>query len=606
MRKFTQNFIFTLLLFFAGTAGSIYAQSSFSLQYHFLDKDSSFLQRLEEDFPLLSDTASLSRRLEHFTQQLHLHSYLEASVDSLFVDSAEKKARAFVHAGPAFQWASLRRGDLAKDEYRAIRLREKEFFREKVSFSRIRDLQKQLLDRAGDEGYPFAEAGLENVYFIDSTVSAELYLKRNRFIQFSGVAVEGNANISDLFLIQYLDLRPGTPYSEKRVRNIRRRIDELPFLKERRDVVVTFQGEEAMVNLFLEKKRSSRFDFLLGLQPRDQALEAQQQQRLILTGNLNADLFNPFGLGERITAAFEQLRPGTQELRIGFNLPYAFGLRFGTDSRLELYKRDSTYLDVIYDLGVQYLFEGSNYLKIFWNRSSTNLLNIDEQAIRRSKRLPNNLDVVNATYGLEYQMQKLDYRFNPRAGWEVKLRAGAGSKRIRESNLILSLTDSSEAFNYGSLYDSLELRSFQHRGELSAALYLPLMQRSTFKLGFSGGYLFSGEGLFQNELYRIGGNRLLRGFDEETIFSSLFSVLTFEYRLLLGQNDYLFAFADLAYSERDTREQYSADRPLGFGAGLTFETKVGLFGLSLAWGRQQQNPIDFSAPKVHFGYVSLF
>jgi hemolysin activation/secretion protein len=420
------------------------------------------------------------------------------------------------------------------------------------------------------------------------------------------VAVEGNANISDQYLLQYLDLRPGTPYSEKRVRNIRRRIEELPFLKEKRDVVVTFQGDKATVNLFLEKKRSSRFDFLLGLQPRDQALEAQQQQRLILTGNLNADLFNPFGLGERIRATFEQLRPGTQELQLGFNLPYAFGLRFGTDSQLELYKRDSTYLDVIYDLGVQYLFEGNNYLKIFWNRTATNLLNINDQAIRQSRRLPENLDVVNATYGLEYQMQNLDYRFNPRSGWEVKFRGGAGLKRIRESNLILSLTDSSDTFDYGSLYDSLELSSFQHRAHFKAALYLPVMERSTFKLGMTGGYLFSEEGLFQNELYRIGGNKLLRGFDEETIFSSLFSVLTLEYRLLLGQNDYLFVFTDLSYTERKTLERFSADRPLGFGAGLTFETKVGLFGLSLAWGRQQQNPIDFSAPKVHFGYVSLF
>jgi outer membrane translocation and assembly module TamA len=110
------------------------------------------------------------------------------------------------------------------------------------------------LDWAGDEGYPFAEAGLENVFFMDSTVSAELFLKRNRFIQFDGVAVEGNANISDQYLLQYLDLRPGTPYSEKRVRNIRRRIEELPFLKEKRDVVVTFQGDKATVNLFLEKK----------------------------------------------------------------------------------------------------------------------------------------------------------------------------------------------------------------------------------------------------------------------------------------------------------------------------------------------------------------
>jgi hypothetical protein len=48
------------------------------------------------------------------------------------------------------------------------------------------------------------------------------------------------------------------------------------------------------------------------------------------------------------------------------------------------------------------------------------------------------------------------------------------------------------------------------------------------------------------------------------------------------------------------------DWPYGFGAGISFETSAGVFGVSLAYGKQLGNPIDFSAPKVHFGYVSLF
>ena len=79
-----------------------------------------------------------------------------------------------------------------------------------------------------------------------------------------------------------------------------------------------------------------------------------------------------------------------------------------------------------------------------------------------------------------------------------------------------------------------------------------------------------------------------------------------EYRLLLGRNSYLYAFTDLGYVENQTRTARTTDTPLGFGAGITFETNVGLFGVTLALGRQQGNPVDFRNVKTHFGYVSLF
>ncbi|MCB0566000.1 MAG: hypothetical protein KDD01_16640, partial [Phaeodactylibacter sp.] len=72
------------------------------------------------------------------------------------------------------------------------------------------------------------------------------------------------------------------------------------------------------------------------------------------------------------------------------------------------------------------------------------------------------------------------------------------------------------------------------------------------------------------------------------------------------QNSYLYAFGDYAYVEDKTSTKNITDQPYGFGAGITFETAVGLFGVSLAYGKRLDNPIDFSAPKVHFGYVSLF
>ena len=113
--------------------------------------------------------------------------------------------------------------------------------------------------------------------------------------------------------------------------------------------------------------------------------------------------------------------------------------------------------------------------------------------------------------------------------------------------------------------------------------------------------------MYRNEQFRIGGNRLLRGFDEEFFFVTRYAVGTLEYRLLLGQNAYLYLFGDYAWALDKTPERNETFFPYGIGSGITFETKAGLFGVSLAFGGiSGRQALDFASPKVHFGYVSRF
>ena len=48
------------------------------------------------------------------------------------------------------------------------------------------------------------------------------------------------------------------------------------------------------------------------------------------------------------------------------------------------------------------------------------------------------------------------------------------------------------------------------------------------------------------------------------------------------------------------------DAPYGYGAGISFETKAGIFSINYAIGQQQGNPPDLKAARVHFGIVSSF
>ena len=96
-----------------------------------------------------------------------------------------------------------------------------------------------------------------------------------------------------------------------------------------------------------------------------------------------------------------------------------------------------------------------------------------------------------------------------------------------------------------------------------------------------------------------------RGFLEEELLATFRSTLTIEPRFILDQNSYLFAFFDQSWYERNV-SSYLHDAPFGFGAGISFGTNIGIFSLTYALGRQQNNPIQFRDSKIHFGYVAYF
>jgi len=595
----------SLLVFLFGiTKPSLFAQSQLHLQILATDLEPEQLDKKLEYEKLFGDSLALIDQLQSVILQLHGQAHLEASIDSLSQKDSLVTAHLFV--GKTYEWAALRNGNVEEAFLSQVGFRERLYRKKAFHYKEVLNLQESLLQYAENNGYPFASVWLDSVQINQGRISAQLMMTKSRLVTSDGIHVIGDANISNTYLENYLGLKKGDLYSKEKVKKVRTRIKELPFVREKENATVTFKGNKSVTNLFLAKKKASRFDILVGLLPNNdvQVPGGPTVRQFLLTGTIDVDMHNQFGLGEKVMVEFQQLRPETQEMRLNFQYPYILNFPFGVDVDFELFKRDTTSLDVTYDFGVQYLFEGGNYVKAFWNNTVSNILTINTVDIRNRQKLPASLDFSNASFGLEYYLQKLDYRLNPRKGWGILLRGDAGVKKIKKNNSILDIDD--PAVDYMLAYDSLNLKTFQYRIAAKLEYYQPMFARGALKMGLNSGWFISEHPIYQNEQYRIGGNRLLRGFDEKSIFATRYAIGTLEYRFLVGQNSYLYAFTDYGYVENVTTTLNNTDQPLGFGAGLTFETKVGLFGFSLALGRQQGNPVDFRNVKTHFGYVSLF
>ena len=575
-----------------------------ALVYHFENaKDSTFFIKNINPPQTASDSANALQILRGSVLTLHRQAFLEASVDS-FV-AIDTFFHAHIHVGTRYEWAQLRNGNVSDAFLAQVGFREKLFENKAFIYSEIADIEYKLLTYAEDNGYPFAQVWLDSLQINEGKLSAALMMQTGEVFRFDTLNTEGLARVSPKFLQNYLSLKKGELFNRSKVLSISQRIAELPFLQERKKPSVKFlEDRTAVLYLFLDPKKASKWDFMVGVLPNT---TPSGNQKFTITINGNVDFHNLLGLGERIFANFENFRPESPRLNLKLAYPYILNLPFGFDGSFDLYKRDTTYLETHLNLGAQYLLGGNDYIKLFWNQYNSNNLIINKLQVIANKKLPNTLDVATNTVGLEFSKQRLDYRFNPRRGWSILLRGGAGVREVSKNSDILNLKDPNDAtYNFAKLYDTVSVKSFQYILDSKLEYYIPFLKRATIKIGLTSGLKFTSAPISLNEQYRLGGNRILRGFDEESVFATRYVIGTLEYRLLIGRNSYFYLFGDAGYVENVTRTSEIYDKPMGFGAGLTFETGVGLFGVSAAVGKQQDNAFDFRNVKVHFGYVSLF
>ncbi len=548
------------------------------------------VNRLLEKKPLL---------LQDILQLHYSNGYLLAAWDSIGSDADTVLVR--IRPGAPVRWVDLHTDSIDNLLLQGAGLRRLDFEGKVYDHLRVLSVMEDLLQYAEENGFPFATVRLEELSFEDSLLEANLMLDLGRQLIFDSVVVQGDALLSQNYLQQYTGLEAGTPYKESIVMDLDKRLNELPFVRRTQPSVVKFSGASALPVVYLDARNANRFDFILGFLPNNEITG-----RLIVTGQGLLVLQNAFGQGEKIDVRFSKLESSTKSLQLAGAYPYLPSIPLGIEGAFDLFLKDSTFLERRARPGLLYQLNGNNRLRVFASFYNSDVLSVDTALIVVGKQLPANADMQVRTYGMEVALEDLDYRYNPRKGWSIQTGASAGRKQIRKNAAITGLTDPFEPdYDFNTLYDSIQLNSLAFEYNYDAQVFLPIGRAATSLIRVRGAANLNTE-LFVNELYRIGGNTILRGFDELSLFVSEYHIATIELRYLLTQNGYAALFFDQAYTVNRALDATQYDAPLGFGASLAFETKAGIFGLSYALGSQQGNPVLVRNAKIHFGYVNYF
>ena len=530
-------------------------------------------------------TLSVERNLQKLIARLHQNGFNSASLDTIFVEN--NTFFASIYVGDKLIIKHINIEGMEKEELQSMKLNAAIFKQKSHPIDTVFSYSKMIANKLWDTGYPFAITKISNITPSDSGYTATILVEKNNFILLDSIIVAGKLKLGKSFLYGYLGLKRRKAYNESVMRQVPSRMQELIFADITQPPSVSFSEKKAALYLYANKQKTNQFDGYIGIVPKDET-----SGKVLLTGSLTMDLYNVFTVGENLRFNWRRVQVLSQNLEIHTDFPYLFYSAFGIDGTFTFEKRDTTHININFALGVRYYLQQRNYVRAYYQFNNAHLIN--NTSLETITQLPDNIDYNSHLYGLEIVFSKLDYLFNPRKGYAFSFSTAVRQRNIIKNNKIAD-----------SLYNGMSLSSMQLQLMGTSDFYFPIKNRWVWYLALKAGHVQASQ-LFENEIFRLGGLKTLRGFDQQSIYASTYGIISNELRFILGKRSYLQVFFDVAWYECRLNSGYRSDIPFGFGAGISYDTKVGIFAFSYALGKQLNNPIRLNSGKITLGYAVLF
>ena len=583
MHKAGQCLLFFVLLNFAG-----WAQPGVAVKISVAAPDQPVLRQYA--YPTrLPDSLAARQAVQNLVRQLQHDAYLTASLDSFYFRRDTLYGQVFV--GERYRWARLRPGNIGDNLLQQAGFKEKLYRNKPFLPAEWVKLQEAVLAQAENNGYPFAAVRLDSLQITGAQIAATVLVEKGPLILFDSLQLTGTTKTTRRFLTRYLQIYPNQPYDQQKVNHALRLLRQLPYLEITQPPRVLFGRERARLYLALHDKKANQLDGIVGFLPDPR----RKNQKLLINGEVNLDLRNLAGSGKELGLHWRKIQRGAQLLDANYLHPHLLGSPLELAFTFNLYKQDSSFVTLKPRL--QFGFNLPQYGKIaFFGELHHSRLLLSPAGLREQNDSVALADFTYAAYGLQYQRQRLDDFYFPRAGYQVNGQLAIGNKSIQRN-----------IGREAGYYDTLRLKTTQISLALHGEHYFKLARTSVLLTRLRGEALINPQ-LFYNDLFRLGGLTSLRGFTDYTFAASRYAVGTLEYRLFTGADSYVLLFYDQGYYYRNLPNDRAQEYPFGLGTGISFSTGGGIFQFIYAVGQSKalNQPIGLNYSRLHFGITNRF
>lgn len=436
-----------------------------------------------------------------------------------------------------------------------------------IKLSNTEQALQYLTNHLVNTGNTFSSLSLTNIVKKKERIYATLTTTKSRYRTIDRIHIKGYQKFPKSFLKHQIRLSKGKTFNKKELLIKSNNINNLPFATVTKPPEALFRKDSTEIFLYLKKQTANTFDGFLGFS------NDTENGSLELNGYLNLNLINNINYGEQLNLTYKSDQSEQQRFNINLTLPYLFKTPLGIETGLDIFRKDSTFLNTEQYLKLNYLINYSDNISLgYKNSKSNNLLDTPQPSL--------NINDYNSSFftiGYKHLKSQNSYLFPIKKNYSISLELGTRKTDNEKTNQI--------------------------KGEILLKQIFQLNRRNSVLLKNSASAIFS-ENLFTNELFRFGGINSIRGFEENTLNASLYNILNTEYRYLLSSNLFIHSIIDYGYFEDNTNELSENLTSFGFGLGLN--TQTGLFRIIFANGKSNGQNFRFSNTKVHLSLNARF
>ena len=488
--------------------------------------------------------------------------YTNAKVDS-FIKKDSFRYKIFIKKNQIIKFIKISNESMLEDEILNI-LKNYKLKSGFIKFDQIKTIIDEISNFISSSGYPFAEVSFKNFNFLsNSTIESKIKIVKGPKRHLDKVVVKGYENFPKKFIKNIFKL------NNERVLNIddaierSKSINKTQFAKNARDPEILFSKDTTTLFLYLEKIKRNLFDGLIGFN------SDEESNKIKIQGYININLINTFNRGENVKIDFKSQSDNQRSLHTNVYFPYVFGSNLNFRHKLNLTQQDS-----IFSSTENFIEIDSNFGKI---KTGVGYQNIDSNSennfeyIESFKSQLINVFCEYSNYDFDDKLISKDFSFTVKYGFGEKTQSNINSSL---NKLMIELY---KKFN---LSPTLKLESKVIKEEIDS------------------------KNMVNNELLRFGGSDSMRGFEEQSIFTDDYLLLSNNINLYLSDTIYIYTIFDLAnYKNRIfnfEEDIYSV------GFGFSSKTENGIISINYSKVNNWDDSFSLKNGNIGVNFTTFF
>ena len=409
----------------------------------------------------------------------------------------------------------------------------------------------KLKKRLASKGYPFENISTKLIEIEDQILYIYIGLEiRNKRI-IDEVIIKGYQNLPKKLIKKRINKAIKKNKNIELGKNLKFIEQELP-IRFRTKINYLYKKDSTKLYIYTDKKLENEFSGILGFSNEDDNFK--------INGNANLKLQNLINLNEKLQLQYNNTNSDQEIINLQLELPFLFKSPIKSETKFHIFNQDSTFSNTTFEQNLDYIFNKNIQLGLLYNsETSNNTINSNE-------------DFSYNGIGLTSQISFENY-----GTLNLRMQTGERKSEIRKTRSRIEL-----AYNNTFLLNKI----------YSTEVYINFSETYT-------------DSFFESEVFRIGGIQNLRGFLENSIVATQYSLVKINHNFRLTEELTTLATTDFGQVE-NSYNSINSQYFYSFGFGLNLKRSNSNLKIILANGFSNRQNFDAQDTKIHIVLNSYF